>query len=142
MLALALGAKATPRYQHAITIDDRRMDEIPHGHVLDVEHVYAVGDATEFPIKHGGVGAQQADAVAESIASLAGAPVSAESFRPVIRRMLLTGEEPLYLTAGITGGYGFSSEITDTPTWDPPSKIATKYLSPYLDAYDREKTPT
>ncbi|HEV3093811.1 MAG TPA: FAD-dependent oxidoreductase [Solirubrobacteraceae bacterium] len=113
-----------------------------HGHMLDVEHVYAAGDATEFPVKHGGVGSQQADAVAESIASLAGAPVSAEPFHPVIRGMLLTGDKPLYLTARITGGYGFSSEITDTPTWDPPSKIATKYLAPYLDAHDRETTPT
>ncbi len=114
----------------------------PHGHVLDAEHIYAAGDATEFPVKHGGVGSQQADAVAESIASLAGAPVSAEPFHPVIRGMLLTGDKPLYLTARITGGHGFSSEVTDTPTWDPPSKIAAKYLSPYLDAHDREKTPT
>jgi sulfide:quinone oxidoreductase len=113
-----------------------------YGHMLDVEHVYAAGDATEFPVKHGGMGSQQADAVAESIASLAGAPVSAEPFHPVIRGMLLTGDRPLYLTARITGGYGFSSEITDTPTWDPPSKIATKYLAPYLDARDRETTPT
>ena len=30
-LVLALGAKAVPRYQHAVTIDDRRMDEILHG---------------------------------------------------------------------------------------------------------------
>ncbi len=56
--------------------------------------------------------------------------------------MLLTGDKPLYLTARITGGHGFSSEVTDTPTWDPPSKIAAKYLSPYLDAHDREKTST
>jgi sulfide:quinone oxidoreductase len=113
-----------------------------HGHVLDVEHIYAAGDATEFPVKHGGVGSQQADAVAQSIAALAGATVSAEPFHPVIHGMLLTADKPLYLTARITGGYGFSSEITDTPTWDPPSKIATKYLAPYLDAQDHEKTPT
>ena len=56
--------------------------------------------------------------------------------------MLLTGGKPLYLTAKITGGHGFSSELTDTPSWSPPSKIATKYLAPYLDALDREKTPT
>jgi sulfide:quinone oxidoreductase len=114
----------------------------PHGRVIDVEHVYAAGDATEFPVKHGGVGSQQADAVAQSIAALAGAPVTAEPFHPLIRGMLLTGDKPLYLTAHLTGGHGFSSEVTDTPTWDPPSKIAAKYLAPYLDAHDREKTPT
>jgi sulfide:quinone oxidoreductase len=111
----------------------------PYGRVLDVEHVYAAGDATEFPVKHGGVGSQQADVVAESIASLAGAPVSSEPFHPVIRGMLLTGDKPVYLTARITGGHGFSSEVTDKPTWDPPSKIASKYLAPYLDAQDREE---
>jgi sulfide:quinone oxidoreductase len=114
----------------------------PHGHVLDVEHVYAAGDATEFPVKHGGVGSQQADAVAQSIAADAGAPVTAEPFHPVIHGMLLTGDKPLYLTAKITGGHGFSSELTETPSWSPPSKIATKYLAPYLDAQDREKTST
>jgi sulfide:quinone oxidoreductase len=111
----------------------------PHGHVLDVEHVYAAGDCTEFPVKHGGVGSQQADVVAQSIAARAGAPVDAELFHPVIRGMLLTGDRPLYLTAQITGGHGFSSKITDAPTWDPPSKISAKYLAPYLDSREREQ---
>jgi hypothetical protein len=43
--------------------------------------------------------------------------------------MLLTGEQPRYLTARTTGGQGFSSEISDTPTWTPPAKIAAKYLA-------------
>jgi sulfide:quinone oxidoreductase len=110
-----------------------------HGRVLDVEDVYAAGDCTEFPVKHGGVGAQQADVVAQSIAARAGAAVKAEPFHPVIRGMLLTADKPLYLTAQIIGGHGFSSQITDTPTWDPPSKIASRYLAPYLDSRDREQ---
>jgi sulfide:quinone oxidoreductase len=114
----------------------------PYGRVLDAEGVYAAGDCTEFPVKHGGVGSQQADVVAQSIAADAGAPVTPEPFHPVIHGMLLTGDKPLYLTAKITGGHGFSSELTETPSWSPPSKIATKYLAPYLDAQDREKTPT
>jgi sulfide:quinone oxidoreductase len=114
----------------------------PYGRVLDVEDIYAAGDCTEFPVKHGGVSSQQADTVALAIAADAGAPVTPERFHPVIHGMLLTGEKPLYLTAQITGGHGFSSEIGDTPTWEPPSKIATKYLAPYLDAQDRETTPT
>ena len=113
-----------------------------YGRVLDAEGVYAAGDCTEFPVKHGGVGSQQADAVAQSIAADAGAQVTPEPFHPVIHGMLLTGDKPLYLTAKITGGHGFSSELTETPSWSPPSKIATKYLAPYLDAQDREKTPT
>ena len=114
----------------------------PHGHVPDVGPIYAAGDATNFAIKHGGLGSQQADAAAESVAALAGAPVTPEPFRPVIHGMLLTGEKPAYLTAHISGGHGFSSEITDTPAWSPPSKIAAKYLAPYLDALDRASAAT
>jgi sulfide:quinone oxidoreductase len=109
-----------------------------HGRVMDVDGVYAAGDVTDFAVKHGGVGSQQADAVAEMIASQAGAPVTPQPFHPVIHGMLLTGAKPLYLTARITGGHGFSSEFSDVPTWDPPSKIASKYLAPYLDELDRE----
>ncbi len=114
----------------------------PYGQVPDVGPIYAAGDALDFPIKHGGVSSQQADTAALSIAALAGASVTPEPFNPVIHGMLMTGGRPLYLTAHITGGHGFSSEVGETPTWDPPSKIASKYLAPYLDARDRERTPT
>jgi hypothetical protein len=50
--------------------------------------------------------------------------------------MLLTGGKPLYLSAHVTGGHGSSSELSDTPTWSPPSKIAAKYLAPYLHELD------
>jgi sulfide:quinone oxidoreductase len=111
----------------------------PYGRVQDVEGVYAAGDCTEFPVKHGGVGSQQADVVAQSIAAAVGADVTPEPFHPVIHGMLLTGDKPLYLTAKITGGHGFSSELTEKPSWSPPSKIATKYLAPYLDALDHQQ---
>ena len=114
----------------------------PYGQVPDVGPIYAAGDATAFAVKHGGLGSQQADAAAQSIAALAGAPVTPEPFNPVIHGMLLTDSNPVYLTAHIAGGHGFSSEITDTPTWSPPAKIAAKYLAPYLDALDRESTQT
>ncbi|MDE3070023.1 MAG: FAD-dependent oxidoreductase [Acidobacteriota bacterium] len=108
----------------------------PYGEVLDAPHIYAAGDCTEFPVKHGGVSSQQADSVAQSIAADAGAPVMAEPFHPVIHGMLLTAGAPLYLTARITGGQGFSSEVSDSPTWDPPGKIAARYLAPYLASLD------
>jgi sulfide:quinone oxidoreductase len=109
-----------------------------HGHVPDVGPIYAAGDATDFAIKHGGIASQQADAAAQSIAALAGAAVTPEPFHPVIRGMLLTDSKPLYLSAQITGGHGFSSEVTDTPTWSPATKIAAKYLAPCLEEYDRK----
>jgi len=108
-----------------------------HGALVDAEHIYAAGDATEFAVKFGGIAAQQADALAESIATLAGAAVTPAPFQPVIHGILLTADKPRYLTARITGGQGFSSEISETSSWSPPSKIAAKYLAPYLDQLDR-----
>jgi sulfide:quinone oxidoreductase len=104
----------------------------PYGQVANVARVFAAGDATNFPIKHGGLAAQQADVAAASIAALAGADVTPHRFRPVIRGMLLTGGEPRYLTAQITGGAGFSSTVSTDCPWSPPSKIAAQYLAPYL----------
>ena len=39
-LLLALGARIVPRYKHAITIDDRHLDETLHGLIQDVEGGY------------------------------------------------------------------------------------------------------
>jgi sulfide:quinone oxidoreductase len=108
----------------------------PYCRVVGVEHIYAAGDVTDFPIKQGGVGSQQADTAAHSIAAMAGAPVASEHFNPTIRGILLTNEEPRYLAAHITGGRGFSSEISDAPTWSPPGKIAARYLAPCLAQLD------
>lgn len=108
-----------------------------HCQVRGAQRVYAAGDATDFAVKFGGIAAQQADAAAEAIAALAGAPVEPQPFRPTIRGVLLTGERPRYLRAEITGGRGFSSELTEEPSWDSPAKIAARYLAPYLDQRDR-----
>jgi sulfide:quinone oxidoreductase len=108
------------------------------GQVPDAGPIYAAGDATDFPVKHGGLASQQADVAAQSIAALAGAEVSPEPFNPVIHGMLLTGDKPLYLTAEITGGHGFSSEVSDTPAWSPPAKIYAKYLAQYLAEHPAE----
>jgi sulfide:quinone oxidoreductase len=113
-----------------------------YGQVPDTGPIFAAGDVTEFAIKFGGIASQQADAAAESIAALAGAPVVPQPFHPVIRGMLLTDEEPLFLTARIAGGQGFSSEVTDTPAWSPATKIAARYLAPALESYDRQVAST
>ncbi len=106
-----------------------------HCQVRGAERVWAAGDATDFPIKYGGIAAQQADAAAEAIAALAGAPVEPQPFHPVIHGVLLAGDKPRYLSAHITGGHGFSSELSDEPSWAGATKIAAKYLAPYLEAW-------
>lgn len=108
-----------------------------HAKVRGIDCVYAAGDATDFAIKHGGVASQQADVAAQAIAALAGMAREPDSFRPEIHGMLLTGGKPLYLSAHITGGHGSSSQLTETPTWSPATKIAAKYLAPFLQELDR-----
>ncbi|MEA2126387.1 MAG: sulfide:quinone oxidoreductase [Solirubrobacteraceae bacterium] len=104
--------------------------------VPGAEGVYAAGDAADRQIKHGGLAALQADTIAGMIAADAGAEVERVPYQPEIRGLLLTGGRPLFLTARIVGGRGFSSSITDTPTWSPPTKIAAVHLAPYLDGLD------
>jgi sulfide:quinone oxidoreductase len=123
--------RGVPLAEHGFIPIDR------HCQVRGVSRVYAAGDSTDFPVKHGGLAAQQADTAARAIAALAGVPIEPEPFDPEIHGMLLTGGRPKYLSAHITGGHGFSSEITDVPTWSPGMKIAAKYLAPYLEQHDR-----
>ena len=100
-----------------------------HGRVSGLEGIYAAGDATQFPIKQGGIAAQQADAAAAAIAEYAGAPVSAEPFRPVLRGLLLTGMVPRYLRREVHTG---ASSVDTQPLWWPPAKIVGRYLAPFL----------
>lgn len=103
-----------------------------HGLVEGERDVYAAGDATNSPIKQGGVAAQQADAAAEAIAARAGAPVDPQPFRPVLRGLLLTGSTPRYMRAEVSGGRGEDWRVSDHALWWPPSKIAGRRLAPYL----------
>jgi sulfide:quinone oxidoreductase len=105
-------------------------------HVSDAGPVFAAGDAVDFPVKQGGLGSQQADVAAESIAKLAGVDIDPQAFDPVIHGVLLTDERPRYIAAKITGGHGFASHFSDTPIDGITHKVAAKYLAPYLDRVD------
>jgi sulfide:quinone oxidoreductase len=99
------------------------------------EHVYAAGDATNLPWKHGGLSAQQADVAAAGIAALAGADVERTPLRPVIRGVLHTGRRPLYVTARIEDGH-VESEATFERAWPPDEKIVAEELGPFLRSFD------
>ena len=103
-----------------------------HGLVEGERDIYAAGDATTFPIKQGGIATQQADAAAEAIAARAGADVEPAPFRPVLRGLLLTGSTSRYLRADVSGTAGDSSSASEQALWWPPSKIAGRWLAPYL----------
>jgi sulfide:quinone oxidoreductase len=92
-----------------------------YGHVKGLEDVYAVGDATDYPVKQGGIACQQADSVATVIASHYGATMTPVPFHPILRATLLTGTDspiPLGEGAGI----------------DELAKVPGRYLAPYLQA--------
>ena len=117
-----------------------------HGRVDGVEGVYAAGDATAFPVKHGGLGADQADAAAEEIAALAGSPVTPQPFAPVLRGLLLTADAPEYLRADLRDGHAEHSTASRESLWWPASKITGRYLGPYLASHheivvDPERKP-
>lgn len=103
-----------------------------HCRVEEHQEVFAAGDVTAFPVKQGGIAAQQADAAAEAIAADAGADLRPMPFDPVLRGLLLTGGEPSYLRADIGGGHGNTSTVATEPLWWPPSKIVGRYLAPFL----------
>jgi sulfide:quinone oxidoreductase len=103
-----------------------------HGLVQGEIDVYAAGDATISPIKQGGIATQQADAAAEAIAARAGADIEPQPFRPVLRGMLLTGSSPRYMRAEVSGGRGERWQVSEHALWWPPSKIAARWLAPYL----------
>ncbi len=103
-----------------------------HGRLAGMEGVFAAGDATAFPIKQGGLAAQQADAVAESIAASVGAEIDPQPFRPILRGLLLTGRSPRFMRADVGGSAGDDSAIADRALWWPPNKLYGRYLAPYL----------
>lgn len=109
-----------------------------HGRVRDVPDVYAVGDATTFPIKQGGVASQQADVAAALIARAAGVETREPRTRPLLRAVMLTGGDPLYLRATVAGGESVASSASRHCPWWPPHKIAARHLAPYLA--DREES--
>ena len=101
------------------------------------DHVWAAGDGIAFPVKFGGLAAEQADAAAADIAAEAGAPVERTPFRPVLRGRLLTGRGPRYLRHDASGGGG-EGETATHALWWPPTKVNGRYLSPWLAGHDQE----
>ena len=102
------------------------------GRVRDAEDLYAIGDATTFPVKQGGIACQLADVVAEHLAERAGADVTPHLFRPVLRGQLLAGATTLHLTSPIAGGGG-PGIANARSIWRPSHKVDARYLSQLLE---------
>lgn len=104
----------------------------PEMRVEGTPGVWVAGDASWFPIKQGGIAAQQADVAAGWIAAEAGADVLPEPFRPVLRAALLTGAEPEFLRHEMGRSDNGVTERSTKPLWWPPLKVAGPRLAPYL----------
>lgn len=101
------------------------------------EHVFAAGDATDFPVKQGGLGTQQADVAAANIAALAGDGEPA-ALAPVLRGSLIAGERArLFMQARLEDGRPVDSQVVDEPDWSADEKVVAAELGPYLHALDR-----
>ena len=105
-----------------------------HGRVRGMPHAYAAGDATTFPVKQGGVATQQADVAAEAIAAELGCEIEPKPLDPVLRGVLWTGAEPLYLSGYLSGGHGETSSASDVAPWDggEGDKLVGRHLTPFF----------
>ena len=102
-----------------------------HARVQGVDDVFAAGDATDFPVKHGGIACQQADAAAEAIAAQAGADVDPQPFKPVLRGVLLTERRSEFMRRDISG-VSDAAKVVPAPLWWPPTKIAGRELARHI----------
>ena len=109
-----------------------------YGRVAGLRGVYAAGDAVDFPVKQGGLAAQQADVVAEHVAARygAGRRIGAVSLRcceeccsPATSRSTCARACPVS-TRDVPGAW--------YPLWWPPTKVAGRYLGPYLSEHGDE----
>jgi sulfide:quinone oxidoreductase len=105
------------------------------GEVIGVEHVYAAGDATDFPVKYGGVAAGQADAAAASIAAAAGVSVPPALFDGVVHGFLLRGrmKPRQYFSVRIRTWGAHGVRVAEPAEWAPGAKLAARHLGPYVD---------
>lgn len=125
-------------------IDGPRIAGLPHdqdgfvpidefARVLDVEGVYCVGDAANYPVKQGGLATQQADVAAQHIAAAAGAAITPQPFRPILRGRLMTGGAEQFFVKEMRRP---AARQAQTPLWWPPTKVSGRYLTPWLSSLD------
>ena len=122
---------AAPHELKNVPVDERGFIPVDlHGRVDGLADVWAAGDATTFPIKQGGLAAQQADAAAEDIAARAGVDIEPTPFKPVLRGVVLTGRGKRWIRTELDAAD--QGEAERHALWWPPTKVAGRYLSPYL----------
>jgi sulfide:quinone oxidoreductase len=105
-----------------------------YGRIEGHDREFAAGDVTSFPVKFGGLAAEQADVVAAAIAADAWRKPKPAPFSPVYRGTLVTPDGTI--------GLGPGSDGTSAYGWDPSGKVVGRYLTPFLSAADPATTGT
>lgn len=99
-----------------------------HCRVRGLANAFAAGDGSSNPVKQGGIACQQADAIAEQVARIAGADVEPAPFRPVLRGRLLTGSSMRY----ISDQDQYAGEREQPVLFAAPRKVDGRHLSRWL----------
>ena len=106
------------------------------GRVQGTAGVYAAGDMTTFPIKHGGLATQQADRIAHTIVAGLGLTPHELRGKPVLEVRLIGGQRPLLLRIELDEfGQPTTATLGHTRSDRQPSwtKVFGRYLTPYLE---------
>lgn len=106
------------------------------GRVEGMVDVYAAGDTTAYPIKHGGLAALQADRIAHTIAAGLGLTPHELKAKPVLEVRLVGGQSPLHLRIELDEfGQPATTTLAHTHSDRQPSwtKVFGRYLTPYLE---------
>jgi sulfide:quinone oxidoreductase len=121
----------------------RRIAGLPgdeHGFVPIDEHcrvrgapgLYAAGDVASFPIKQGGIAAQQAEAAAEAIVADLGQGIAPRRFEPELSGLLLAGAPPRYRRLSDARAHPVTDCDGGHRHQPPPAKVAGRRLAPFL----------
>jgi sulfide:quinone oxidoreductase len=98
------------------------------------ERELAAGDVTAFPVKHGGIAAQQADVAADEIARALGFEHDGRPFRPTLEGTLLTGEAAHVIETSLAVGPVGGARHQIFHERSPLRKVSARHLGAYLEA--------
>jgi sulfide:quinone oxidoreductase len=107
----------------------------PLGRVEGLRDVYAAGDMTSFPVKQGGIAAQQADAIAAEIAGAAGATPTMRPLTYVLRTQLFGAPEPAFLEARLDAcgnPIAGHSRVHPEAAWWPQTTVFGRHVTAWM----------
>jgi sulfide:quinone oxidoreductase len=104
------------------------------GRVLGAEGVYAAGDATDFPVKQGGLAAEEADVAVTSLLADVGFPVETRPLDPVLRGRFDGPIPRRFMRRALDDAHARPADLATAPLWWPGAKLYGRRLAPFLAA--------